>query len=227
MLYAVAGTVARPGATFKTISRVPDRYLASSVAVFAAACIVSALPSATIWLEPGGGIFGGFGGGMLAYAMSLTSAVLQNLLLIAAIFWIGGRYGGNRRFKDVFPTLSFCLIPLAVLAAASMVGMHLFDPLELMRGSYVGGGSLDQDPDLAPSYALDFAGGASTFLIQNAFSASFMAWALVLFVKATKVSHGFGTGKAVGILALAIVATYAFAVALGILKGLFLQHAWL
>ncbi len=219
--------MARPGDTFRTISMAPDRYLASSVAVFAAVCLVSALPSAAIWPEPGSGTFSGFGDGMWAYAISLISAILQNLLFIAAIFWIGSRYGGNRKFRDTFPTLSFCLIPIAVLVATTLAGMHLFDPLESMRGGYVGGGSLDQDPDLSPSYALDFAGHGIILLIQNAFLASFMAWAFVLFVKATKISHGFGTGKAVGVLALAIAATYAFTVALGILKGLFLSHAWL
>ena len=50
MLWAIAGTIARPSAAFRTISNAPDRYLASSVAIFAGVCLLSALPSVGIWL---------------------------------------------------------------------------------------------------------------------------------------------------------------------------------
>ena len=106
--------------------------------------------------------------------------------------------------------------PPAIFAVASP-GIHLLDIQEYMHGGgYLGGGSLDQDPDLSPSFALDFAGSLGIFLIKNAFMAFFMVWVLVLFVKAMKILHGFGTGKAVGVVALAAVATYALTVALAV-----------
>ena len=84
-------------------------------------------------------------------------------MFIAAIFWIGGRFGENHKFKDMFPVLSYCLIPVAFHAAAYL-GMQLLVPPGYMHGGvYLGGGSLDPDPSLSPSYGLDFAGSLGIF----------------------------------------------------------------
>ena len=90
----------------------------------------------------------------------------------------------------------------------------------------IGGGSLGQDPDLSPSYALEFAGPSGVILIQTAFMAFFMVWVFVLFVKAMKILHGFGTGKAIGVVALAAAATYLITIAFTILGGIFVPFAW-
>ena len=127
--------------------------------------------------------------------------------------------GGNRKFKNVFPVLSYCLIPVTLGAVVTVAGTHLFVDLVFSYDDMLGMDS--------PSFALDFAGGSAILLIHNSFAVLFFAWAFVLFVKATRISHGFGTGKAVGVLALAAVTTYALTIALGILKGLFLPPAWL
>ena len=210
MLWAVMGTVRRPNATFGEISRDPGRYLASSVAVFAIVCLVSILQSAAVWFEPNGAI-ANFSDSVW-HAASLVNLVVRNFLIIAMMFWIGGWHGKNRRFKDMFPMLSYCLVPMVFLAAA-YPGIHLLD---VHDSGYLGGGSLDQDPDLSPSFALDFAGNLGIRLIQTVFTAFFMVWAFVLFVKAVKASHGFGTCRAVGVVALAAAATYALVIALGL-----------
>ncbi len=214
MLWAVMGTVRRPNATFGEISRDPGRYLASSVAVFAIVCLASVLQSATAWFEPNGAI-DNFSDSVW-HAASIVNLAVQNFLIIAMMFWIGGWHGKNRRFKDMFPMLSYCLVPMVFLAAASPA-IDLLDPHAHMHGvGYLGGGSLDQDPDLSPSPALDFAGGSVIIGIPIAFTAFFMAWAFVLFVKAVKASHGFGTGRAVGVVVLAAAATFALVMALGL-----------
>ena len=65
------------------------------------------------------------------------------------------------------------------------------------------------------------------FLIQIAFTVFLMAWTFVLFVKATKISRGLGTGKAVGVVALAAAATYFITIAFTILGGIFVPFAWI
>ena len=85
-LCAIAGTIARPGATFRAISGDPDSYRASSVAVFAAVCLVSVLPSTTVWFESDGAHFLGFGSAVREYAISLIDTVPRNFLLIGIIF---------------------------------------------------------------------------------------------------------------------------------------------
>ena len=222
MLWAVIGTIRRPNATFGAISHNPGRYLASSVAIFAILCLVSALASSIPWFTSDSDTLDGLGNGASSYARSLGNAILQNLVFIAAMVWIGGRFGENRKFKDMFPVLSYCLIPMAFLVVAFLGMQLLVLPGHMYGGGYLGGGSLDLNPDLSPSFALDFAGIGTTILIQNAFTAFFMIWAFVLFVKAMKISHGFGTGKAVGVVALTAAAAYAFGAALATLYGLFL-----
>ena len=58
-------------------------------------------------------------------------------------------------------------------------GTFVYDPIAhwVWGGGYIGGGSLDLDPDLSPSYALDFAGGTVVH-ISSGFSA--LAGALIL-----------------------------------------------
>ena len=217
VLYAIVGVIARPNATFRAIFNDPDRYIASSVAIFAAVCLVSALPITNVWPGSDSGIFNGFDNAVYAYAKSLIGTVLPNFLIIAMVFWVGSRRGGNRKFKNVFPVLSYCLIPVTLGAVVTLAGTHLFVDLVFPYD-----GMLGTDTELSPTFALDFAGGTAVLLIHNSIAVLFLAWAFVLFVKATRISHGFGTGKAVGVLALAAVTTYALTIALGILNGLFL-----
>ena len=224
VLCAIAGTVVRPNATFRTISDFPARYSVSSVVIFAAVCIVSFQSPAIAWLESDGSALGD---SALPYVRSFIHSAFPNFIFIAVLFWIGGKYGEHRRFKDAFPVLSYCLIPIVFLAVISL-GIHLLGMQAFMHNDgYWVGGSLDQDPDLSPSYALEFAGFAGVVLIRTAFMAFFMVWVFVLFVKAMKISHGFGTGKAVGVVALAAAVTYFVTMTFAILQIIFVPFAWI
>ena len=214
MLYAIVGVIARPTATFRTISNDPDRYVASSVAIFAAVCLVSALPLTSVWSGPDSGIFDGFDSAVFAYAKSLISFVLSNFLIIAIVFWVGSRYGGNRKFKNVFPVLSYCLIPVTLGGVVTLAGTHLF--VDLLVFPHGHGSSMSIE---LPNFAFDFAGDTAIFLVRRSFSVIFLAWAFVLFVKATRISHGFGTGKAAGVLALAAVTAFALTIFVGLLAS--------
>ena len=222
VLCAIAGTIARPSATFRTIFYAPDCYRASAVAIFAAVCLVSALPSTNVWLESDSGTSNDFGNVVRAYVKSLIDTGMQNFFIIAAIFWVGTRYGEKLKFRNMFPVLSYCLIPSAIGAAATLIGIHLFDPLVFMHDNMP-----DTDTGVSPSYALDLTWGTVIYMAQGAFAFFFVAWVWVLLAKATKIAHGFGTGKAVGVLALLIALTYAFMIAFAILQIFFLELVWL
>ena len=215
VLYAIVGVIARPTATFRTISNDPDRYVASSAAIFAAVCLASALPITSVWSGQDSGIFNGFDNAVHAYAKSLIGAVLSNFLIIAIVFWVGSRYGGNRKFKNVFPVLSYCLIPVTLAGVVISAGKHSF--VDLLVSSYVG--MVGTDSGLSSVVVLGFVEGTVISLIRLSFTVIFLALAFVLFVKATRISHGFGTGKAAGVLALAAVTTYVLATFVGLLAS--------
>ena len=67
----------------------------------------------------------------------------------------------------------------ALIIFVLLWGTFVYDPIAhwVWGGGYIGGGSLDLDPDLSPSYALDFAGGTVVH-ITSGFAA--LAGALVL-----------------------------------------------
>ncbi len=215
VLYAIVSVIARPTATFRAISNDPDRYVASSAAIFAAMCLVYALPITSVWSGQDSGIFNGFDNAVHAYATSLIYSVLSNFLIIAIVFWVGSRYGGNRKFKNVFPVLSYCLIPVTLAGVVISAGKHPF--VDLLVSSYVG--MVGTDSGLSSVVVLGFVEGTVISLIRLSFTVIFLALAFVLFVKATRISHGFGTGKAAGVLALAAVTTYVLATFVGLLAS--------
>ena len=100
-----------------------------------------------------------------AYAKSLIHSVLSNFLIIAIVFWVGSRYGGNRKFKNVFPVLSYCLIPVTLGGVVTLAGTHLFVDLVFSYDDMLGTDS--------PSFALDFAGGSTIPLIHSSFAVTF------------------------------------------------------
>jgi len=67
----------------------------------------------------------------------------------------------------------------ALIIFVLLWGTFVYDPIAhwVWGGGYIGGGSLDLDPELSPSYALDFAGGTVVH-ISSGFSA--LAGALLL-----------------------------------------------
>ena len=218
VLCAIAGTVVRPNATLRTIYNFPDRYFVSSVVIFAAVCIVSFQSPATAWLESDGSALGG---NALAYVRSFLYSAFQNFMFIAVLFWIGGKYGENRSFKDMFPVLSYCMIPLMVLGAATPAWTHFF----IFPGFAHVGGPLGGLPTDLAFFLIQNA--SAFFLIQIAFTVFLMTWALVLFVKATKISRGLETSRAVGVVAAAAAATLLITIALTTLRGIFVPFAWI
>ena len=62
---------------------------------------------------------------VLPLLLSTSHTLLQNLVLIVAIFWIGKKLGGTTNFKKIFSVLSYCFIPASIDAILIPVGMIL------------------------------------------------------------------------------------------------------
>ncbi len=190
---AVIDSIIRPSTCFANISEDARYYFTSSVIIFAIAAVSSSLSSIlNVWyLSHGEWNYLDFGA--ISFLLSTVHTTLQNIVLIAVIFWIGKKLGGNTSFKKIFSVISHCLIPATIGTILIPIGMMLVSQM-LFADIEVGGGSIDLDPDLSPRYALDY---ASYVTISYGFAIPFVVWILIFFVKVAKIANRFDTKKSI------------------------------
>ena len=198
---ALYGMIVRPGATIRRISDEPGRYLVPSVAVFAATIALSVLsPSGYIGYQMIGAASD------IALYSPIANSVISGLLLIAGIFWIGRRWGGNRSFRRAFPVLAYCLVPsmLGVLAVSVAENLYLFPVPET---------------DLSDGPYLTFSDGVDFIMIRFVIGFFFIGWMLLLHMKAIRILNGFGYARSAAVLALAVLILYAEGLARGLITA--------
>ena len=86
MLWAVTGTVTKPNSTFRTMSRNPECYRASSAAIFAIVCLVPVLYHAAGWLEPNYATISDSGNSVLVQVIARANVNYQRLKPLASSF---------------------------------------------------------------------------------------------------------------------------------------------
>ena len=103
--------------------------------------------------------------GLAPYLTALFAAFQGTFAIITPALIVGG----------LIDRIKFSALVIFVL----LWGTFVYDPIAhwVWGGGYIGGGAIDLDPDLSPSYALDFAGGTVVH-ISSGFSA--LAGALIL-----------------------------------------------
>ena len=198
---ALYGMIVRPGATLCRISDEPGRYLVPSVAVFAATIALSVLsPSGYIGYQMIGAASD------IALYSPIANSVISGLLLIAGIFWIGRKWGGNRSFRRAFPVLTYCLVPsmLGVLAVSVAENLYLFPVPET---------------DLSDGPYLTFSDGVDFIMIRFVIGFFFIGWMLLLHMKAIRILNGFGYARSAAVLALAVLILYAEGLARGLITA--------
>ena len=218
----IIDSIIRPNVCFANVSENVGHYFTLSVVIFAiagASAILSSLLNMSYWNNDGRNYLDF---SVISLLLSVIHNVLQNFALIAAIFFVGKKLGGNSNFKKTFSVLSYCLIPAII--GAIVIPVALTFAFQMLftgnGGSYMGGGSLDLDPDLSPSYALDF---ASSVIISNGFAIAFGVWMLILFLKATKIAHNFDIKKSIITVASGILIMYLSQMVFGI-PSILLSH---
>ena len=219
---AIIDLIIRPNICFANVSENARHYFTSSVVIFAIAgvsTILSSILNMSYWNNDGQNYLDF---SVISILLSIIHNVLRNFALIATIFFVGKRLRGNSSFKKTFSVLSYCLIPaiigaLVIPVASTFASQMLFTG---NGGDYIGGGSLDLDHDLSPSYDLDF---ASSAIISNGFAIAFGAWMLLLFLKATKIAHNFDIKKSIITVASGILIMYLSQIVFGI-PSMLLSH---
>ena len=190
---AVIDSIIKPSTCFANISENARYYFTSSVIIFAIAAVSSFLSSfLNVWYwNPNAENYLDFR--LIPFLMSTSHTLLQNIVLVAAIFWIGKQWGGTTSFKKIFSVISHCLVPATAGAVLIPVAMALISQ-SLSAGTGVGGSSMDLDLELSPRYALDY---ASSAIISFGLLIPFAAWIFTLFVKATRIVNNFDLKKSI------------------------------
>ena len=187
----IINVIIMPNTCFANVTENTKYYFRSSVIIFLIAgtsALLSSVLNMAYWNNDGQNYLNF---SVMSLLLSVIRNLLQNFMLIAAIFFVGKRLGGNTNFKKTFSVLSYCLIPAIVGILVIPVAMTFVSQMSFPG---IGGGTIDLDPDLSPSYAFDF---VSSAVISNGFAVFFGVWILVLFVKATKIVNGFDIKKSI------------------------------
>ena len=196
---AITDVIVRPTTCFTNISKNTKFYFSSAIVIFAIAGCIGILSDTLylyIWNNHGENYLGV---SAISLSLSVIHKIFQNFVMIVAIFFVGKKLGGCTSFKKIFSTLSYCLIPMII--GAVLIPLFLTFAYQIQFGEF-GGGSIDLDPDLSPSYALDF---ASSAIISNGLSIGFGLWMLVLLFHATKIANIFDVKKSIITVVLGLV----------------------
>ena len=138
-----------------------------------------------------------------AVGLSIGSSLLTGVLSAILYYFIGKKLDGNTNWKKVFAVVfhtNAIVIPVTVVIAILLFFMwNSFTSIDP---------SLILDPNLEdenfPPLLSSFIGYV---ILLAVFGVGFAIWILIVIIKAIKVVHGFGTGKAFGLILLVGIIT--------------------
>lgn len=194
----ILNVIIKPNSCFEEISQNFSPHYRLALAIFVIAGLVVMFPSLAEmnqWEDSEQDLLAAKS---VSLVMGISIPIIQNFVIIYAIFWVGRKFGGNTNWSRAITMLSFCLIP-------SIIGSVGFGVAASFATSYLymedGGNSLDFDQDLSPSYAIDF---FSSGIVSNVFAVFFGGWTLLLLVKATRILNELSLKNAIIAVAAAI-----------------------
>jgi hypothetical protein len=138
-----------------------------------------------------------------AVGLSIVSSILSGFVSAILYYFIGKKLDGNTNWKKVFSVIFHIhaiVIPITIIMA-----ILLF----LMWGSF---SSIEPstllDPNIDDEDVFSLLGSFIGYVILLAIlGIGFAIWGLIVTIKAIKIVHGFGTGKAFGLIILVGIIT--------------------
>ncbi len=136
-----------------------------------------------------------------AIVMSFLSSILTGLVSVALYYFIGKRLDGNTNWKKVFAVVLHVhaiVIPITIII--TIVLFVMWDALTSIEPSILLAPGISENEAL--SLLDDFIGLA---VLVAVLGIGFAIWIFILTIKAIKIVHGFGTGKAFGLVVLVAI----------------------
>jgi len=200
--------ITSPNAAFAQIRDNEERYFTQGIALLVISSILGAmaiLPMVMIpinddFFEMDGAenIDTGFPIAESAVVLSFASSLLGGFVSAALYYFIGKKLDGNTNWKKVFSVVFH--IHAVVIPITIIVGIVLF----FMWSSFSTiQPSILLDPNISNDDAFSEIGPFIGYVILLAtLGIGFVIWGLIVSIKAIKTVHGFGTGKAFGLILL-------------------------
>ncbi len=181
-----------PNSAFAQIRDSDGGYFAWSAGIFAFSCVLWDISS--VRFDVGGGV-----------ALWGARTMLGGVISTAVIYLVGRQLGGNGSWKAAFSVIFYAHVYIAPMAVA-VAALGFLDGL-----GPAGMGLSEAGPNV--SSILDFTGISA---VRTIATVAFLAWGLVLWVKAVKTVNGFGAAKAFGLIILGGVASLAVTLPLSV-----------
>ncbi len=138
-----------------------------------------------------------------AIGLSVGSSILSGFVSALLYYFIGKNLDGNANWKKVFSVIFH--VHAVVIPVTIIIAILVF----LMWGSFTSvDSSILLDPNIDDEDVFSLLGSFIGYVILLAIlGISFAIWILIVTIKAIKVVHGFGTGKAFGLIILVAIIT--------------------
>ncbi len=201
-----------PNSAFTQIRDNEERYFAQSIALLIISSILSGLAVLPFVMMPLDDAYFDFEGAENmdafplddgAVGLSMISTALGGVVSAVLYYFIGKKLEGNTNWKKVFSVIFH--IHAIVIPITIVMAILLF----LMWGSLTSiEPSILLDPNLDEEEVFSLMGSFIGYVMLLAFfGIGFAVWALIVSIKAVKTVHGFGTGKAFGLIILVGIIT--------------------
>ena len=203
--------ITSPNFAFSQIRDNEEKYFAQSVALLIISSIIGGLVVLPFVMMPLDDAYFEFEGTEdidetfpledSAVGLSIVSTIIAGVVSAALYYFIGKKLEGNTNWKKVFSVVfhvNAVVIPITIIIAILLFLMwSSFTTIEP---------SVLLDPNLDEENVFSLLGSFIGYVMLLAISGIvFTIWVLIVTIKAIKTVHGFGTGKAFGLIILVTI----------------------
>lgn len=182
----------RPNIAFEKISQNP-KYFKLAVILFSAVCFTSFFAEVSeLFFQMSYGLREI--PDIIHHIVNFGGIVLSNFVIILMIFYFGRKLGGSTNFRQIFASMSFCLIPVIIgsIILSFSTLLYLF--------------SVPSYDEQSPSYASSFM--LSPPMLSNFIIIPFFIWSIILYFKSIKITNDFTNPRTVITLVMAFLVMY-------------------
>jgi hypothetical protein len=202
-----------PNSAFLEIKDNEEKYFAQAIALLIISSVIGGLAVLPFVMMPLDDAYFEFEGaeeidntfplGDSAVPLSIVSSLLSGFVSAILYYFIGKNLDGNTNWKKVFSV--YFHVHALVIPITIIITILIF----LMWGSFTSiEPSLLLDPNIDEEDAFSLMGSFIGYVALLAiFGIGFAIWVLIITIKAIKTVHGFGTGKAFGLIILVAIIT--------------------